>query len=178
MWDFQDKWSDDFDRVLDILSTQLTIYNAILNSIELHKIFKVLLQIGNVLNDGTKNADAEGFDIDVIKLAKPSAIKDQNGNSLLQFVCKKIHEKDKTVKPNIQKLRSLINLNIKKTDIAQPYGSIKKLYDDAENAYKRTFEQVCLTSGPDSIDKFCSELGKYITGMASTQMDIIENTKA
>ena len=83
MWDFKDKWSNDFDRVLDILSTQLTIYNAILNSIELHKIFKVLLQIGNILNDGTKNANAEGFDIDVIKLAKPSAIKDQNGNSLL-----------------------------------------------------------------------------------------------
>ena len=76
MWDFKDKWSADFDRVLDILSTQLNLYNAILNSPEIHKIFKVILQIGNVLNDGTAKGNAEGFDIDVIKLAKPSAIKD------------------------------------------------------------------------------------------------------
>ena len=76
MWDFKDKWSVEFDRVLDILSTQLKLYDAILKSPELHKIFKVILQIGNVLNEGTTKGNAEGFDIDVIKLAKPTAIKD------------------------------------------------------------------------------------------------------
>lgn len=76
MWDFKDKWSVEFDRVLDILSTQLKLYDAILKSPELHKIFKVILQIGNVLNEGTAKGNAEGFDIDVIKLAKPVAIKD------------------------------------------------------------------------------------------------------
>ena len=76
MWDFKDKWSVEFDRVLDILSTQLKLYDAILKSPEIHKIFKVILHIGNVLNDGTAKGNAEGFDIDVIKLAKPTAIKD------------------------------------------------------------------------------------------------------
>ena len=76
MWDFKDKWSVEFDRVLDILSSQLKLYDAILKSAELHKIFKVILHIGNVLNEGTAKGNAEGFDIDVIKLAKPVAIKD------------------------------------------------------------------------------------------------------
>ena len=43
MWDFRDKWSSDFDRVLDILSTQLNLYKAILGSPEVHKVFKAIL---------------------------------------------------------------------------------------------------------------------------------------
>ena len=178
MWDFRDKWSSDFDRVLDILSTQLNLYKAILGSPEVHKVFKAILQIGNVLNDGTAKGGAEGFDIDVIKLAKPSAIKDSSGKSLLQFACKKLSEKDKTIKPNLSKLKLLVLINIKKTELNQPYSSIKTLYDDAETAYKRAFEEVCLTKGPENVDTFTKEVGKYITGMAATQMDIIENTKA
>ena len=57
---------------------------------------------------------------------------------------------------------------MKKTELNQPYSSIKTLYDDAENAYKRTFEHVCLTKGPEGVDKFTAEVGKYITGMAAT----------
>lgn len=70
-----------------------------------------------MLNDGTAKGCAEGFDIDVIKLAKPSAIKDANGKSLLQFACRKLSEKDKTVKSNLSKLKFLILVNIKKTEL-------------------------------------------------------------
>ena len=76
------------------------------------------------------------------------------------------------------KLKLLLSLNMKKTELIQPYSSIKTFYDDAENAYKKVFEHICLTKGPEGVDKFTEKVGKYVHSMAATQMDIIENTKA
>jgi len=52
------------------------------------KVLGMILAVGNVLNASTAKGQADGFDLPV--LGKVASVKDNNGKSLLQYICQKI----------------------------------------------------------------------------------------
>ena len=102
MWDFKGKWEQEVSTYENLIVEQFALYNSIKNSECIHMLLGTILAIGNVLNDGTKNGQADGFDMDVVKLSKPSAIKDCNGKSLLDYACKQIMQNHKTFPAEIR----------------------------------------------------------------------------
>jgi hypothetical protein len=51
-----------------------------------------ILAVGNVLNAGSNKGQADGFDLQV--LGKVHTFRDNNGQSIIAYVCKKMTEKD------------------------------------------------------------------------------------
>ena len=130
-----------------------------------------ILAIGNVLNDGTKNGQADGFDIDVVKLSKPSSIKDCNGKSLLAYTCKLIIEDHKTFPAEVRTLNKFIKDRMKMIDLKLPHTNLKSFYDQAFEAYKHILTEKLDESDTD--DNFTKVVGSYFK-LAATRMDIVE----
>jgi len=120
------------------------------------KILAMALSIGNILNGGDKNkGQADGFDMSV--LSKLTAIKDNTGQSMLQFICAKIMIENEDMANDIKNL--IISFNTKKTDTEvakQKAVELKSMIDDA-NAAKKQVE-----SFHEPKDRFMLKLGEFI----------------
>jgi hypothetical protein len=72
-----------------------------------------ILSIGNVLNGGTPKGQSDGYELQV--LGKVHSFRDNNGQSILEWVCKKMTEENEEF-PNI--VRSIFKeINIRGTDL-------------------------------------------------------------
>lgn len=77
------------------------------------KLLGYILRIGNILNGGSNKGQADGFDLAVI--GKCHTFRDNNGQSVLHYVCKKMKDKD----PEFPELMKSVNkkMQIRYTDL-------------------------------------------------------------
>ena len=81
-------------------------------------LFSHILSVGNVLNGGTDEGQADGFNLEI--LTKISQIKDKNNHSILQFVCQLI----KATLPEFDKVsKQFIDV---KNAFSYPFNDMKK----------------------------------------------------
>ena len=120
------------------------------------------LSVGNVLNGGSEKGQADGFSMELIKMSKLKAMKDSNGNSLMQYICKQIIIEDDNFHTEIFKLVKLFKVNMRMTDIQTPYIKINGAFNEAKNAYLDSVEQM----QPNDI--FKNEVGGYIVDFSSS----------
>lgn len=132
------------------------------------------LTIGNVLNGGSDKGQADGFGMDVIKLSKLTTLKDCQGNSLMQYICKQIVAEDGNFTNHVLQLNKLFKDNMKMTDIKPQSAKLDSIFEEA----KQAFLEVSALEEQESDDNFKSVVGNYIVNMAANEMDVVErNTK-
>ena len=87
----------------------------------MHRLLGMILAVGNVLNGGSDKGQADGFNMDIIKLSKPKILKGSNGQSMLQYVCKINTARDPNFPTQIRELRNLLETNKNVADIDVPF---------------------------------------------------------
>jgi hypothetical protein len=89
------------------------MYDIINNDENFIKLLGYFLRIGNILNGGSNKGQADGFDLAVI--GKCHTFRDNNGQSVLQYVCKKMKEKDENFPDDMKIINK--KMQIRGTDI-------------------------------------------------------------
>ena len=73
----------------------------------------MVLGMGNILNGGTPKGQDDGFDLSTLQ--KVAIVKDNTGNSMMSFICKKLYAEDNKFNQEMQDM--LKNLSIKEIDL-------------------------------------------------------------
>ena len=86
-----------FDKNMKDLTFQqntiLEAFQVIIESPKLRKLFGAVLRFGNLMNAGNKSrGQADGFDLNDLK--STGTLKDPDGRSILQIICKTLYEED------------------------------------------------------------------------------------
>ena len=86
-----------FDKNMKDLTLQqntiLEAFQVIIESPKLRKLFGAVLRFGNLMNAGNKSrGQADGFDLNDLK--STGTLKDPDGRSILQIICKTLYEED------------------------------------------------------------------------------------
>lgn len=115
-----DKWPENEKRAEDYHEQIISKYNILTEDKIFFEMIMYFLAIGNVLNGefGTsKNTkgQADGFNVDVV-LGKVHSFKDNNGKSLMQYVCIKMKEKHPEFPDHIRKVLKILQGRANDTD--------------------------------------------------------------
>ena len=102
MWKFKITWDEELTIQKGTLATQKDLYKELKENKCILKILSMALAIGNVLNGDTAKGQADGFDMTV--LSKLTTIKDNSGQSMLQYICAKIKAENEEFSAEISKL--------------------------------------------------------------------------
>ena len=114
MWKFKINWDEELSIQKGTLETQKLLYKELKTNKCILKVLSMALAIGNILNGDTAKGQADGFDMTV--LSKLTTIKDNSGQSMLQYICAKIKAENDEFTAEISKLITMFNT--KKTDIS------------------------------------------------------------
>jgi len=117
---FRYKWDDNIQRCEEYYESILGIYNVINEDQYFFEMLGYFLAIGNVLNGefGTSKSSkgqADGFNVDTV-LGKVHTFKDNNGKSLMQYVCKKMKDKHPDFPDHIRKVLKIVSTRGKDID--------------------------------------------------------------
>ena len=129
MWNFKSYWEEKAAIYEDVIAVQLQLYDQIKNNECIHWLFSTILAVGNVLNAGSNKGQADGFDIEVLKLSKPSAIKDCNGKSLLVYACNHVIKEFKDFPVKVRALNKFVKESMKKADIEKPHTELNDFFE-------------------------------------------------
>ena len=92
LWQWKHQLQENVDRINGFYLEISEIYSIINTDPNFLKLLGYILRIGNILNGGTNNGQADGFDLAVI--GKCHTFRDNNKQSVLEYVCKKLKDKD------------------------------------------------------------------------------------
>ena len=98
-------------------------------------MLSIILSLGNIMNAGTEKGQADGFSLDL--LPKLAGIKDNSGNSLLNFVASKTNQEDPTFegfKNKFLYLKKASGYSLKETK--KKLEEIKNMVINIENELK------------------------------------------
>jgi hypothetical protein len=115
------------------------------------KILGCLLKIGNCMNAGNKSrGQADGYMLDA--LGKTQTIKDNDGKSMLQLICKKLVEEDP----------EFITF---KTNFKDCYYNLKVVFEDVKKECQKAKKTLEINKGQyDNIAKLDPDIEDVIFG--------------
>ena len=131
MWNFKANWEEKATVYEDLIAVSFKLYDQIRNNECLHLLFSTILAVGNVLNAGSNKGQADGFDVEVVKLSKPSAIKDCNGKSLLAYACSRIIQDNSDFPAKVRELNKFVKASLRKTEIKKPHTELNEFFETA-----------------------------------------------
>ena len=93
------------------------VYTQLMNSQYLLKILGMILGIGNIVNANLKDRNrADGFELEM--LTKVTGVRNNEKQSLLQYVCAKLHEQDGEDFTNFIKEARQMKLQVRGGDLS------------------------------------------------------------
>ena len=92
IWSTLLEFNDSFPGVQESFSYMQDACNELKQNKFFKEMLSAILTIGNVLNGGTQKGQADGFSLDV--LPKLSSVKDNKGQTVLNWVCHKVKKID------------------------------------------------------------------------------------
>ena len=107
IWSTIFKYDFILPKIYDSFNFMIPACKELKENKHFHKVLAAILTLGNIMNAGTAKGQADGYSLDL--LPKLAGIKDNNGNSLLKFICTKTHKEDPTFEgfknkfPNLEK---------------------------------------------------------------------------
>ena len=128
------------------------------------------LAIGNLLNGGTPKGQSDGFDLGV--LGKISGLKDNNGESMLKYIVKKIKEENEDFPNSIKDL--VMTFSTKKTDITimeQKTGELSSMLAEAIESSKK------IEAFKEPLDRFQKKMTSFIREEGLNLENIQSDTK-
>ncbi|XP_050696358.1 protein diaphanous-like isoform X3 [Eriocheir sinensis] len=124
---------------LDIVNTKAAL-DELVNSKKFERVLSYILEFGNVLNAGSRNADTVGFDISF--LPKLSNTKSSDGNTLLHYLAETLMREEAENSdfedglihfPNAER----VNVDAVKANIAKMKKEIKNIGNDLQRHNKQ-----------------------------------------
>ena len=88
MWKFKVDWSDERAIQEDSVKVQSKLYEELKTNKYIQKILAMAVAIGNILNGDSPKGQADGFELTALE--KLLTVKDNNNQSLLSFIIKKL----------------------------------------------------------------------------------------
>ena len=123
-------------------------------------ILSIILGLGNILNGGSNRGQADGFGMDLLK--KLPGIKDNNGNSILTWICSKAIKMDYTFdgfKGKFPKLEKAAQFSTKETN--QNLADLKKMSSQIEKFLKDLPDDKFKEKSDQNLSSFKIKLEKF-----------------
>ena len=133
------------------------------------------LAIGNVINGGTAKGQADGFDMGVVSSQKLSRLKDMQGETLMQYICKQVTEENPEFPFQLQELIKLLSDNLSMTNIKATQtktGELEAMFEVAAAARQE------VESYDEPADRFKTEVGRFIEEKARTELGGLKTATA
>ena len=148
LWSLTNKCQEKLPGMTESLKYMIDACEEIKSNKHFKLILSITLGLGNILNGGSIRGQADGFALDLIK--KLPGIKDNNGNSIITWICSKAHKIDPNFEgfkgkfPQLEKAAqfSLKEINQTLSDIKKIISQIEKFIKDLpEDKFKEKSEQ-------------------------------------
>ena len=135
LWSLINKFEEKLPGMTESLKYMIDACEEIKSNKHFKLILSITLGLGNILNGGSTRGQADGFHLDLIK--KLPGIKDNNGNSIMTWICSKAHKIDPTFegfKGKFPQLEKAAQFSLK--EINQVLNEIKKIINQIEKLLK------------------------------------------
>ena len=123
-------------------------------------ILSVILGLGNILNGGTNRGQADGFNLDLLK--KLPGTKDNNGNSILNWICAKANKIDNSFegfKGKFPQLEKAVQFSNKETN--QNLVELKKMENQIERFLKDLPNDKFKEKAEENLNNFKEKTKKF-----------------
>ena len=135
IWSLINKFEEKLPGTIESLKYMIGACEEIKSNQHFKLILSITLGLGNILNGGSTRGQADGFHLDLIK--KLPGIKDNNGNSIMTWICSKAHKIDSSFegfKGKFPQLEKAVQFSLK--EINQVLNEIKKIISQIEKLMK------------------------------------------
>ena len=135
IWSLINKFEEKLPGTTESLKYMIGACEEIKSNQHFKLILSITLGLGNILNGGSTRGQADGFHLDLIK--KLPGIKDNNGNSIMTWICSKAHKIDSSFegfKGKFPQLEKAVQFSLK--EINQVLNEIKKIISQIEKLMK------------------------------------------
>ena len=135
IWSLINKFEEKLPGTTESLKYMIGACEEIKSNQHFKLILSITLGLGNILNGGSTRGQADGFHLDLIK--KLPGIKDNNGNSIMTWICSKAHKIDSSFegfKGKFPQLEKAVQFSLK--EINQNLNEIKKIISQIEKLLK------------------------------------------
>ena len=135
IWSLINKFEEKLPGTTESLKYMIGACEEIKSNQHFKLILSITLGLGNILNGGSTRGQADGFHLDLIK--KLPGIKDNNGNSIMTWICSKAHKIDSSFegfKGKFPQLEKAVQFSLK--EINQVLNEIKKIISQIEKLIK------------------------------------------
>lgn len=131
IWSLINQFDELFPEIEESTKYLIPACEELKNNKHFNLFLSGILSVGNILNGGSNKGQADGFNMDL--LSKISGIKDNRGNSILTFICSKVHKEDSSFegfKNQFPQLEKASTFSLAET--IKNAGNLKKISKDIE----------------------------------------------
>jgi hypothetical protein len=160
LWSLTNKCQEKLPGMTESLKYMIGACEEIKSNQHFKLILSITLGLGNILNGGTIRGQADGFALDLIK--KLPGIKDNNGNSIITWICSKAHKIDpyfEGFKGKFPQLEKAMQFSIKETN--QTLNDIKKIISQIEKFLKDLPEDKFKEKSEQNLNYFKEKVEKF-----------------
>ena len=160
LWSLTNKCQEKLPGMTESLKYMIGACEEIKSNQHFKLILSITLGLGNILNGGTIRGQADGFALDLIK--KLPGIKDNNGNSIITWICSKAHKIDpyfEGFKGKFPQLEKAMQFSIKETN--QTLSDIKKIISQIEKFLKDLPEDKFKEKSEQNLSYFKEKVEKF-----------------
>ena len=135
IWSITNKFEEKLPGITESLEYMKSACEEVKNNKHFNLVLSIILGLGNILNGGTNRGQADGFSMDLLK--KLPGTKDNNGTSILTWVCKKANKMDPSFegfKGQFPQLEKAVQFSLKETN--DSLKGLKSLISQLESSLK------------------------------------------
>ena len=160
IWSLINKFEDKLPGMIESLKYMVDACDEIKSSKHFKLILSIILGLGNILNGGSNRGQADGFNFDLLK--KLPGIKDNNGDSILVWVCAKAYKIDSSFegfKGKFPKLEKAAQFSTKETN--QTLNDLKKMKGQIEGLLKNLPDDKFKQKSEQNLNSFKEQIEKF-----------------
>ena len=160
IWSLINKFEEKLPGITESLKYMVGACEEIKSNKHFTLILSIILGLGNILNGGSNKGQADGFGIDLLK--KLPGIKDNNGNSIITWICSKAHKIDSSFegfKGKFPQLEKAVQFSMKETN--EVLNAIKKIIKEIEKLLKDLPDDKFKEKSQENLDYFKTKVDGF-----------------
>ena len=160
IWSLTNKFQEKLPGMTESLKYMIGACEEIKTNQHFKLVLSVILGLGNILNGGSTKGQADGFGLDLLK--KLPGIKDNNGNSIITWICLQANKIDPSFegfKGKFPQVEKAVQFSIK--EINQVLSDIKKIISQIEKLIKDLPGDKFKEKSEESLNYFKEKVEKF-----------------
>lgn len=144
--------------ILEVHKNFEIAFSELRDSKTLKKIFRFILELGNIMNGGTNKGQADGFYLEA--LSKTTTMKDVNNRTIMQLICERLKQAD----PEFVNIRDQFKTmyQVAKYNLKDEETKVKEVKGNYERA-TGNFDIVERNMQGENPDTYCVQAKKFLT---------------